>query len=73
MHSVLNKNPSLNCLKLIRYIHCQMNEVILQNELTPLDIKNMKFAPITSVKSSASLVGTILCYDRTVDNLTLKI
>jgi hypothetical protein len=35
MYRVLNKNPGLNCLKLIRQIICGMNEVILQNELTP--------------------------------------
>jgi hypothetical protein len=35
MYSVLNKNPGLNCIKLIRHIHCKINEVILQKELTP--------------------------------------
>lgn len=25
MHNVLNKNPGLNCLKLMRDIHCRIN------------------------------------------------
>lgn len=54
MHSVLNKNPGLNCIKLIKDIHCGMNGVILQAELTPLDIASMKFAPVTSVEVERS-------------------
>ena len=54
MHSVLHKNPGLDCLKLIRNIHCEMNGVILLAELTPLDIANIKFAPITSVEVECS-------------------
>jgi len=50
MQNVLNKNPGLNSIKLIRDIHCGINGVMLQAELTPLDIANMKFAPITSVE-----------------------
>lgn len=49
-HSVLNTNPGFNCLKLIRDVHCKINGILLQTELTPFDIVNMKFAPITSVE-----------------------
>jgi hypothetical protein len=64
MHSVLNKNSGLNCLKLIRDIHCGMNGVILQNELTPLSSGKMKFAPITSVEVEHSFIrykSVLLC------------
>ncbi|KAL4105015.1 hypothetical protein QTP88_020290 [Uroleucon formosanum] len=54
MHSVLHKNPGLDCLKLIRDAHCEMNRVIFPAELTALDIANMKFAPITSVEVERS-------------------
>ena len=54
MHSVLNKNPGLNCLKLIRDVHCGINGKLLQIEITPLDIAKMKFAPITSVEVERS-------------------
>ncbi|KAE9536129.1 hypothetical protein AGLY_007352 [Aphis glycines] len=54
MRSVFYKNPSLDCLKLIRDTHCEMNEVTLPTELTPFDITNMKFAPITSVEVERS-------------------
>ncbi|KAL4112044.1 hypothetical protein QTP88_015892 [Uroleucon formosanum] len=54
MHSVLHKNPGLDCLKLIRDAHCEMNGVIFPAELTALDIANMKFAPITSVEVERS-------------------
>jgi hypothetical protein len=54
MHSVLHKNPGLDCLKLIRDAYCEMNGVIFPAELTALDIANMKFAPITSVEVERS-------------------
>lgn len=54
MHSVLHKNPGLDCPKLIRDTHCEMNGVIFPAELTALDIANMKFAPITSVEVERS-------------------
>jgi hypothetical protein len=33
MYSVLNKNPDLNCLKLIKDVHCEMYEVICRMSL----------------------------------------
>jgi hypothetical protein len=54
MYSVLNKNPGLNCLKLIRDIqryHPMQNEWdnIAEGAHSFGHIGNMKFAPITSV------------------------
>lgn len=46
MLSVLNTNLSLNCLKLIRVIHYEINGILLQT----LDIAIMQFVPITSVE-----------------------
>jgi hypothetical protein len=40
MHSALNKNPGLNCLKLIKDYNAEWM-VILQAELTPLEIRNL--------------------------------
>jgi len=54
IHSVLHKNPGLDCLKLIKDTHCEINGVILRAELTALDIANMKFTPITSVEVERS-------------------
>lgn len=53
--SVLNKNPGLNCLKLIRDVYCGINEILLQTNFIPLDIINMKFAFITSIEVECSL------------------
>lgn len=38
MYSVLNKNPGLNPIKLMRDIHCGINKTLLQIELTVSDI-----------------------------------
>lgn len=51
MRSVLNKNPSLNCLKLIRDVYYGINGILLLTKTTSVDIAKMKFAPIT-LKSS---------------------
>lgn len=42
MHSVLNKNPGLLCIKEISDVHCEMNGALLQNEPTLLDMTSMK-------------------------------
>jgi hypothetical protein len=47
---ILNKNPVLNCLKLIRNIHCGINETILLTELTHLDESfDLSFSIIYSI------------------------
>jgi len=57
-HSVLHKNPGLDCLQLIRDTHYEMNGVIFPAELTVLDIASMKFAPI---RSRALLQSVQIC------------
>jgi len=55
MHRVLiNKNPVLNSVKLIRDIYCEKNETLLQTKMTVSDIEKMKFARITSVEVKCS-------------------
>jgi len=49
MYNISNKNTRLNSLKLTRNIHWGINDILLQVEVTPLDIANMKIAPITFV------------------------
>jgi hypothetical protein len=54
MFSVLNKNLGFDYLKLIKDVHCGMNGIKLQADLIPLNIGNMKFAPMTSVEGECS-------------------
>lgn len=54
MFSVLNKNPILNYLKLIKDVYCGINEVLLETEITPWNIANMKIAPISSLEIKRS-------------------
>lgn len=61
MDSMLNKNPSLKYLKLIRDIHCEINGIILQTEITFLDISNTKFALIASVEVERSFSRLQIC------------
>lgn len=70
MRILLNTIYGLNCLKLIRDIHCGINGILLHTGLTPLDIVNMIFAqPLSSVP----LVGANPCYNQIEENLTMNI